>query len=82
MLAELQKILADATGVDVNEINADSSMNNTEGWDSMRYLEVMVAIESHFGVKFNLNEMTQLTSVENIIRVLGQKSQTKQLDNK
>lgn len=34
-------------------INADTAADQTEGWDSFNHINIVVAIEQHFGVKLS-----------------------------
>ena len=39
-------------------------------WDSLKHMELIVAIEKAFSIQFNEDEMIALTSLENIKRIL------------
>ncbi len=46
-----------------SEVDAGTSMKNTEEWDSLRHLSLILAIEDEFDVQIPDNEVQHLTSV-------------------
>ena len=65
----LMTIIKDA--LETEDINLNSSMENTDGWDSLGHLSILSAIDEGLGGKAsNLDELASATSVENIISIL------------
>lgn len=64
MRDEIHRLLAQVLDIDPNSVTDD------EHWDSLQQLELMLAIEEHFGVTMTAEEMTQLTSVDSIEKYL------------
>ena len=46
---------------------------NFKSWDSLAHLNLMLTIEKEFKIKFSLNEMYELRSVKEIIKVIEKK---------
>ena len=46
---------------------------NFKSWDSLAHLNLMLTIEKKFKIKFALNEMYELRSVKEIIKVIEKK---------
>ena len=46
---------------------------NFKSWDSLAHLNLMLTIEKKFKIKFSLNEMYELRSVKEIIKVIEKK---------
>ncbi len=46
-----------------SEVNAETSLQNTEEWDSLRHLSLILALEDEFEVEVPDNEVQHLTSV-------------------
>lgn len=67
ILAVLRTVLEDAT------LDATSSQENCENWDSLRHLTVCFELESAFGVQFEPDEMEAMKSVCAIKRILENK---------
>ncbi len=52
--------------------NMDSTMDNTEGWDSLNFLNVVLGLESEFGLRIDGLDAANLVSVANIVAYLEQ----------
>ena len=66
----LETILARVLGVEPSEIDDRSNARNTRNWDSMRHIEVLLAVETAFGVQFSIPEITGMQNVGDIRRLL------------
>jgi acyl carrier protein len=55
------------------ELNADSSMETVEGWDSQTFVVLIVAIETEFGVTLSGLDAARMNSLRAISEVLGEK---------
>lgn len=55
-------------------INEDSSSDDIEGWDSLRHMNLVLALEEEFGVEFGEEQILEMTSVRNIVAALDQVS--------
>ena len=58
----------DAITIDDNTVAAD-----IEGWDSLANVQIMVAIESEFGVTFDLDELASFKKIGDIVNCLESK---------
>ncbi|MDA5192510.1 acyl carrier protein [Govanella unica] len=43
------------------------SRETEEGWDSLKHVELIFALEDAFEVSFDENDMTQMTSIDAIV---------------
>jgi acyl carrier protein len=62
----LKLVLADVFERDPADVPDDASSTTVEGWDSLRHLELMLAVEAEFGVRIPTGEMRELTSLQSI----------------
>jgi len=60
--AKLKNIMAVVFDVDESIITEESSTDNVESWDSLRHINLVVALEQEFGVVFPDEEISFLTS--------------------
>ena len=44
------------------------------GWDSFNHINLVIAIESAFSVKFNTTELERMNCVDDIVSLIQQKS--------
>ena len=51
-------------------VDADTTSDNIERWDSMSQVTLAIVIEERLGVKFSAAEMEELSSVRRIIQML------------
>jgi acyl carrier protein len=72
ILIRVQHIIADVLSIPVEQITEESSPDTLKGWDSLRHLNIVVAIEEDFGVQFT-EEMEQMVSPKVIANLLGRK---------
>ena len=59
----LREVLAGVLEVPTAEIDAQASAETLEGWDSLRQLELMLALELEYGVRIPADAMLELQSV-------------------
>lgn len=50
-----------------NQYRPDLSIGDLEQWDSVAHLDLVSELERQFGVRFNLDEMTELTSLPRLL---------------
>lgn len=52
----------------------NATMDDIDGWDSMSFLEIIIALEGEFNLRIDGLDATGLISVSNILTYLGSKS--------
>ena len=72
ILKQIREIVADVTQTPVDGITERSSSSNISSWDSVTQINIIVAVESEFGVTFTADQIHSLTSVRQIIGALKQ----------
>jgi len=66
----LFEVVAQVFGANQSEISIESDPDTIDGWDSVGHLNLMMAVEKAFEVKFKTDQITQLDSVEKIFNAL------------
>ena len=69
----LRDVVADVLEISPEEVRPDLSSASVETWDSFRHLQLILAIESEFGVQIDPQQIPDLTTVASIEAVLEQK---------
>ena len=59
----VKKIMAAVLSVDIETIGDDSSVDDMEAWDSLRHINLIIALEQEFGISLPDEEVASLTSV-------------------
>jgi len=72
-MEQLKKIIVDLFRVREEEITDDLSMENTENWDSLKHMELVVAIEGTFGVQLTVDEIVSMVNMNKIKQILSSK---------
>ena len=68
----IKKIVSKCASVPLNEINEETSMQNTFKWDSLAHVKIMIEIEKKY-TKIKTSEFSQLNSVKKIIAKISKK---------
>lgn len=69
-MTQLNTLMAVVLTIPENEIVDDLSMSRTDIWDSLRHMELIIAIEERFGVDLTGDDIVEMTSVASIRSVL------------
>ena len=75
VLAEVNRIVREILNNDAIQLSYDTTAGNVNGWDSLNHIEIIVAIERHFKIKFNFSELQKFKNVgemcDNIVKKLS-----------
>lgn len=66
----VRKVMASVLEVDASEITDDASMDTIGNWDSLRQMNLVLALEESFGVSFPDEDAANATSYKLICLVL------------
>jgi len=50
------------------------SAKQVPDWDSFKQIEIIIAVESQFGIKFRTREMDGLNNVGDLVRLIADKT--------
>jgi len=70
MTEKLYKIISKVMRVPISEISDQSGPENIDSWDSFNGLVLVDELESEFNIKFTINEVADVSTVEDIKRHL------------
>ena len=59
--------------IPVDEINEKTSKETVKNWDSLKQMDLVVALEEDFSIEFNDDEIITLDSFSAIKKILGKK---------
>ncbi len=74
MEERVKTIMAGILEVPADSITEATRMGNVDTWDSLRHMEIIVAIEEAFGLEFAAEDLMEMTSMQDIMRVLSTKT--------
>lgn len=73
----LQEIFRDVFDDEELEIREEMSAKDIEDWDSLAQINLIIAIEKEFGVKFNLEEVSKLKNIGEMLELINLKLEAK-----
>jgi acyl carrier protein len=73
IIGELQPIFRDVLDLPTLQLRADSNASNVEGWDSLAHINLVMAVENHYKVKFALGELQELKNVGEMAELITRK---------
>ena len=71
--AALEEIFRDVFMQDDIKLSPAMTAKDLEGWDSFKQIEIIIAVEGRYGIKFNTRELDSLQSVGDLVRVVAGK---------
>lgn len=69
--AALSTIFSDVFLRDDIEISNDLSARDVEDWDSFKHIEIVMACEEAFGMKFTSAELDNLSTLGDMVKVIA-----------
>jgi acyl carrier protein len=64
---KLNEIFCDVLDLDEIELTDETTANDIEEWDSLAQIQLVVAIEKAFGLKFNSQEIVNWKNVGDMV---------------
>jgi acyl carrier protein len=71
---KVEGVLAEVLQLPPSEITDDLTMKDVEAWDSLKHMELIVALETALEVQLTFEEIVAMQSVREIKRVLAERS--------
>jgi acyl carrier protein len=71
--AKIRKIMSGILEVPADSITEATTMETVDTWDSLRHMEIIVALEEAFGIELAAEDLMEMTSLPEIMRVLAAK---------
>ena len=69
-LDKLRHIVIDIVGHENFQLNIESKATDIEGWDSLSHVQIIHECETYLGVKFTLEEITNLNTIGDLISLM------------
>lgn len=73
-VTRISMIIEDATGVDVEDISADSDLTDDLHIDSVSRIDIAIRIEDAFGVRVEEEDLDAARTVQDIVRFVESRS--------
>jgi len=63
----LERTVEEVLGLEELELHEATTAADVEGWDSVSTVEILVALEDEFGIRFRTGEMASLENVGQLV---------------
>lgn len=73
ILNEVRGVAADVFAVEAGTLDARSSPEHIETWDSVQHLNLVMALEGKYGIQFEPEEMERMKNLGEIASLLRNK---------
>ncbi len=70
----LNGVFRDVFDDDSIEVNPNTTADDIEDWDSLNHITLIDAVESEFGVKFTMGEVSGMKNVGEMAEIIQRKS--------
>jgi|TARA_B110000238_G_scaffold197945_1_gene241567 acyl carrier protein len=70
MQSEIKKIFSKIISINVDKIKPNTSIGNTKKWDSLAHMNLIMAFESEFKIKFTENEINEMLNYKIIEEII------------
>jgi len=70
---KIKSIMAEVLEMSADQIGESTAMDNTDSWDSLKHMEMVMALEESFQVELPADEMMEMISFNDIKRILRDK---------
>ena len=70
----LNEVFRDVFDDDSIEVNEDTTANDIEDWDSLNHITLIDAVESEFGVRFTMGEVSSMKNVGEMAQIIKERS--------
>ena len=69
---ELFKIVSIVMNASINSVNIDTTPDDLEEWDSFNHIQLILALEENYSIKFTDDQIAGIRNVSDIKRTLDE----------
>ena len=62
--------MSDIFNIDIGSINNDSSPDNIETWDSLKHMNLIIALEEEFNIELHDDDIVEMLNYNLIISII------------
>ncbi|MBR6394134.1 MAG: acyl carrier protein [Ruminococcus sp.] len=67
---KLNRVFQDVFDNETLEIEDNTTADDIEDWDSLTHIDLVVAVEKEFGIKFSMGEVRKLQNVGEMVDII------------
>ena len=65
----IKSVMSNVFALSVEKINDDASQDSLEAWDSLKHMNLIVALEEEFGIEFDEDDIGELLNYK-LIKII------------
>jgi acyl carrier protein len=77
ILAQVRDIIAEVLDQPGLTIDRDTIAEDVQDWDSFNHINIVVAVQAHFGIKIHTAEVEEVRKVSELVDLIERKLKTK-----
>ena len=77
MEEKIKKIMSRLFGMGINEISEKTAFNSVKKWDSLKHMELIIALEKEFKIKFDSYEIPTMINFKIISATISSHIESK-----
>lgn len=70
---QLNEVFQDVFDDEDITVNDETTADDIEDWDSLEHINLIVAVEKKFGIKFNMGEVNKFSNVGEMVTSISEK---------
>ena len=70
VFAKVDEVFQDVFDDESIHVNEETTADDTEDWDSLEHINLVVAVENAFGMKFTMGEVTGMKNVGEMVDII------------
>jgi acyl carrier protein len=74
ILEEVAILLRDIFAQEDLVVTSETSAADVPGWDSMKQIEIVVAVEEKYGIRMKSREVDTMSSVSDLVALIDEKT--------
>ena len=74
ILAGINSLVREVFLRDDITLTMESTAADVDGWDSFRHIEIMLAVEMRFGIRFSSSELDAMQTIGDLVRAISRRA--------
>ncbi|MCK9257354.1 MAG: acyl carrier protein [Sulfurospirillaceae bacterium] len=66
----VKKTISEILDIEIDSINDTTSSKTVESWDSLKQMNIIVALEEEFEIELSDDDIDAMTNIGNIIKIV------------
>ena len=73
MKNDILKVISDTLNINIETLSEDMGPGDTPEWDSLGHQNLILALESKFKIKLDIDEVLEMETIEDIVDTIKEK---------